>query len=254
MFQGLKISINTLYYNINIREKFHMKFIMSILILLVITAHSGELTREIYKNISNHGVELIKNSEKYPWEPDVLDSIPNFEFGPNIGDNYGARVLGYITVPEDGEYTFYLACDDHGELNISFDGNKNNLQRVSYVKGWTGFRVFDKYTTQKSEVFSLTAGQLLYTEAFVKEGGGGDHLSVAWSKDGGPIEVITGNHLTPFIYDFAEQKSLLTNAIQLAHSLYDQSASNVGFEQGQYSESSRINFLVAIHFCFVLHS
>ena len=219
----------------------NIKFFLSIFTIASFV-NAGELTREIYKNLSGHGVHLIKSSANYPWNPSTLDTIPNFEFGPKIGDNYGARVLGYITVPEDGAYTFYLASDDRGELNISLDGTPSNLQKIASVSGWTGFRTWNKYTSQKSAVFNLTAGEVLYTEAFVKEGSGGDHLSVAWSKDGGPIEVISGDYLSPFTYDFAEQQELLSNAIQLAQSLYEQSASNIGTAQGEYSEASRVNF------------
>lgn len=222
-----------------------MKIIGIILSCFVLTSY-GELTREIYRNISSQGVHLIKSHSNFPWNPDTLDTISDFEFGPSIGDNYGARVLGYITIPESASYTFHLACDDHGELNISFDGSVNNLQTVAHVKGWTQFKNFSKYESQTSSAFNLTAGQILYVEAFVKEGGGGDHLAVAWSKDGGAAEVITSEHLSPFVYNFADQQAVLANTIQLAQSLYDQSASNIGTEQGQFSDSSRVNFQVAI--------
>ncbi|MCM8539672.1 MAG: hypothetical protein NE328_05305, partial [Lentisphaeraceae bacterium] len=208
-----------------------MKLFTVLFICLTCSLFSGEVTREIYSNIPSHGVHLIKTNANYPWNPTTLDTVPSFEFGPGIADNYGARVLGYITVPADGDYIFYLSCDDNGELNLSFDGTQANLQKVASVSGWTGFRTFNKYASQKSTVFTLTAGQVIYTEAFVKEGAGGDHLSVAWSKNDEPIEVISGDHLSPFVYDLTEQQALLTNAIQLAQSLHTQSASNIGSEQ-----------------------
>ena len=226
-----------------------MQYLLYLCIVIIVTtnnAFSGELTREIYKGINGHGVNLIKGHPNYPWNPDTLDTISDFEFGPSIGDNYGARVLGYISIPEDGSYTFHLACDDHGELNISFDGSVNNLQTVAHVKGWTPLKNFSKYESQTSTAFNLTAGQVLYVEAFVKEGTGGDHLAVAWSKNGEAVEVISSEHLSPFVHNFTDQQAILTNAIQLAQSLYDQSASNIGTEQGQYSESSRVNYQVAI--------
>lgn len=224
-----------------------IKLILLLLLSIVSSLNAGELTREIYKNISGHGVHLIKSHPNYPWNPDTLDTISQFEFGPKTGDNYGARVLGYITIPEDGAYTFFISSDDQGELNISLDGTVANLQKIASASNWTAFRSWTKYASQKSAVFNLTAGQVIYTEAFVKEGSGGDHLSVAWSKDGGPIEVISGDHLSPFTYNFTEQQELLTNAIQVAQSLYEQSAANVGTEAGEYSEASRLNFLQDIN-------
>ena len=208
--------------------------------------NTSGLTREIYYNLPSHGVHLITSSPKYPWYPDVIDSITDFDYPNNLGDNYGARIRGYITIPADGNYTFYLSSDDRGSLRISLDGTEENLQEIATVTGWNAYREFDKYETQTSAVFSLTAGQVLYTEAFVKEGGGSDHLTVAWSKDGGALEVIGNENLSPFMYNFTEQQQLLSDAIAAAQALYTQSADNIGTSVGQYSESSRVNFNVAI--------
>ena len=40
---------------------------------------------------------------------------------------------------------------------------------------------------------ALNAGQKLLVRVQHKEGGGDDHLTVGWSRDGGPIEVIPGS-------------------------------------------------------------
>ncbi|MCM8540636.1 MAG: PA14 domain-containing protein, partial [Lentisphaeraceae bacterium] len=207
---------------------------------------SNGLTREIYYDIPSHGVHLITGSSKYPWHPDVIDYIKDFDTGISTGDNYGARIRGYITVPEVGNYTFHLASDDRGDLRISLDGTEENLQSIATVTGWTGHKVWDKYETQTSVAFALTAGQKIYTEAFFKEGSGGDHLAVAWSKNGGAIELITNEHLTPFTYDLAEQQQLLTTAIATAQAAYDDSASNIGVAAGQFSQSARANFNLTI--------
>ena len=204
------------------------------------------LTREIYYDIPSHGVHLITGNPKYPWYPDVIDHISNFDTGTSTGDNYGARIRGYITVPEDGSYTFHLASDDRGDLRISLDGTEANLQSVATVSGYTSYKVWDKYETQTSAAFNLTAGQIIYTEAFFKEGGGGDHLAVAWSKDGGAVELITNENLTPFTYDFSEQQAALSNAIAAAQTALDNSASNIGTAENQFSESARTNFGLVI--------
>ena len=204
------------------------------------------LTREIYYDIPSHGVHLITGNPKYPWYPDVIDHIKDFDTGTNTGENYGARIRGFITVPQDASYVFFLASDDRGDLRISLDGTVNNLQSVSTVGGWTGHKDWDKYASQGSATFNLTAGQVIYTEAFFKEGNGGDHLAVAWSKNGGPIELITNEHLTPFTYDLTEQQEALTNAIAAAQAAYDNSSTNLGTEPGQISEASRVNFSLEI--------
>src|SRR6185369_14339551 len=59
---------------------------------------------------------------------------------------------------------------------------------------------WNKYASQQSAPISLVAGQGYYIEARMKEGGGGDHLSVAWKVPGGAnlTNVIPATYLAPF--------------------------------------------------------
>ncbi|MCM8541373.1 MAG: LamG domain-containing protein, partial [Lentisphaeraceae bacterium] len=70
--------------------------------------NTSGLTREIYYGIESHGVHLITSNAKYPWYPDVIDTISDFDYPSHLGDNYGVRIRGFITIPADGDYTFYL--------------------------------------------------------------------------------------------------------------------------------------------------
>ena len=49
----------------------------------------------------------------------------------------------------------------------------------------------DHYTQQRSASVPLVAGQRYYLEALQKEGGGGDHVEVAWAGPG----IVDGNGL-----------------------------------------------------------
>lgn len=152
------------------------KFLLTALAASSTYIYAGGLDRDIYKNISGHSIDSIKNSSKFIVAPDVSDTVESYESPQSYGNHYGAHLRGYITVPADGNYEFYLVSDDKGELLISLDGTASNKQQIASVSGWTGYHEFDKYESQKSAVFALQAGQKIYTEAFVKEGGGGDHL------------------------------------------------------------------------------
>ncbi|MCM8534663.1 MAG: PA14 domain-containing protein [Lentisphaeraceae bacterium] len=210
------------------------------------SSHAGGLNREIYTDLPGHDIASISSNPKFQVAPEVYDVVTIYESPKSYGDNYGTYIRGYITIPVTGDYTFYFSSDDKGELYLSSDENEVNKEKIASVSGWTSYRVYNKYESQKSKTFKLNAGQVLYTEAFAKEGGGGDHLTVAWSLNNGPIEVISGDHLTPYHNDFDGVQQQLSLAISTAEALYVSSADNVGTDLGQYTEASRIVFQDAI--------
>ncbi|MCM8530853.1 MAG: PA14 domain-containing protein [Lentisphaeraceae bacterium] len=228
---------------------------LSFLLLLasLYPLYAGGLNREIYEDLPGHDIGSIRNNPKFQTAPDFYDLVPIYESPQSYGDNYGTYIRGYITVPEDGDYTFYFSSDDKGELYLSTDDNEVNKAKIASVSGWSGYRTYDKYESQTSQTFTFTAGQVLYTEAFAKEGGGGDHLTVAWSINGGEIEVISGDYLTPFHNNFDEVQQQLSLAISTAETLYTSSAANIGTDLGQYTEASRIVFLEAINIAKGVH-
>jgi hypothetical protein len=69
---------------------------------------------------------------------------------------------------------------------------------ICYWTGWTGWRAFDWYAEQKSAPIYLEGGQEYPVWALWKEGGGGDHCSVAWQGPDSPGRtVIDGYYLKP---------------------------------------------------------
>ena len=64
--------------------------------------------------------------------------------------------------------------------------------------------------SQQSAIITLQQGQRYYIEALQKEGGGGDHLVVAWKKPGSStIETIPGANLIAFEYGAAAAPSVV---------------------------------------------
>jgi hypothetical protein len=128
--------------------------------------------------------------------------ITSFESPYNIGDNYGSRVRGFLCVPASGNYTFWIASDDHSELWLSTDEDPANKEKIAFVTGYTLRKQWDKYPSQKSVTISLQAGRKYYIEALQKEAAGADHLSVGWQLPDGSMErPIEGNRLIPFDND-----------------------------------------------------
>lgn len=217
-----------------------------LLLVSLYPLYAGGLNREIYEDLPGHDINSIRHNPIFQIAPDLYDLVPIYESPQSYGDNYGTYIRGYITIPVAGDYTFYFSSDDKGELYLSTDDNEANKEKIASVSGWSGYRDYDKYESQTSQTFTFTAGQVLYTEAFAKEGGGGDHLTVAWSINRSEVEVISGEYLTPFHNNFDEVQQQLSLAISTAEALYSSSSSNIGTEPGQSTESSRILFSNAI--------
>jgi hypothetical protein len=116
--------------------------------------------------------------------PDVVGTLTSFDAPVNDGDNYGQRIRGYLTAPKTGTYRFWIAGDDSAQLFLSTDSSTANKNQIAYLNSWTPWRVFNRYSTQRSAAISLVAGQRYYIEALMKEARGGDNLTVAWSPPG----------------------------------------------------------------------
>ncbi len=163
-----------------------------------ITVHvvSAGLKREVWTGLAGgQALSELTDSLYFPQSPDQTGYVQNFEAPSNVGDNYGQRLSGYLIPPADGNYTFWIASDDGGELLLSTDANPSNKRRIAGVTGAVGNQNWTQQAGQQSPVISLTAGQRYYIEALQKEGGGADHLAVAWQGPGFSRTLISGNHL-----------------------------------------------------------
>ena len=158
-------------------------------------AGTGTISVETWTGIDGTQVSSIPVSSS----PNLTGERNIFEAPSNIGNNFGSRFRGYVCVPTTGNYTFWIASDDHSELWLSTDAAPANKRRIAYHTGWTSPRQWTKYTTQQSAPINLVAGQQYYIEALYKEDEGGDNMAVGWQLPDGTMErPIPGNRLSPF--------------------------------------------------------
>ena len=150
----------------------------------------GYLLKQGWYNIAGTAISVLEGNANFPGNPDSISFINKFEVTPNVGDNYGVRVSGWIIAPETGDYTFYIASDDNGQLKLSTDSLPQNLRSapIALVPEWSDPRQFDKFPQQTSAPIHLEAGQKYYIEAMLKEESGGDNLCVAWKLPSGLTE------------------------------------------------------------------
>lgn len=153
----------------------------------------GAMKWEAFTGIgSDVSISALTSVAKYPDQPDEVRLVPGYEGPANFGDNYGARIKGFITPTQTGDYVFYVATDDHGELWLSTDDTAQNKTRRAVEPNWSNPRQWTGpdgggrpgcdagQCENVTAPIHLEAGKRYYTELLYKEGGGGDHGAVAW--------------------------------------------------------------------------
>jgi hypothetical protein len=147
-----------------------------------------------YDNIGGGtAVADLTSNPVYPNSPSVVLGLTDMYYGPNL-DNYGARMRAFFVAPNSANYTFWTMSDDGSEVYISTNGIPANkfLGAFSLPAGTV-------YVTSTNLSFSLEAGQVVYIEGLVKEGGGGDYLDIGFSTNGSAPTRITGANLLPLV-------------------------------------------------------
>ncbi len=157
---------------------------------------TGTILREEWDNITGNDVIDIPLHAA----PTSTSQIKTLEGPINYKSNYGDRMRGYIYPPTSGNYTFYIAGDDAGQLLLSTDDNPANKKIIASTLSWTNFKEWTKLASQKSALIALQANHKYYIEVLHKQGGGGDNVSVQWTLPNNITETpIPGHRLSPFL-------------------------------------------------------
>ena len=182
----------------------------------------GTLSYAVYDGIGT-GI-LIANmtaNSRFPTDATWEKQIPTAEGDTDRADGYGSVLRGYLIPPVSGNYNFFIATDDNGELWMSTTTNPASMMRIADITGsslYAGVRQWNKFASQKSVARALVAGQAYYLEARQKEGSGGDNLAVGWS---GPAtdnltNVIPGTYLAPYLLNYVPHAIGFTNTVHRA--------------------------------------
>lgn len=163
----------------------------------------GGVMQTFFDNINGETVANLTSASKFPNSPDSERFLTVFD-ADSHGDNYGSTIRGYIIPPVTGTYNFWIASDDSSELRISPNASAGGAVVRASVNGYTDIKQYDKFGSQASSGIVLTAGQAYYVEVRQKDGGGGDHATVAWQGPGmASKEIIPGRYLAPFLQNYA---------------------------------------------------
>lgn len=172
---------------------------------------TGGLLREVWLDAPGSQLHDFSNAEGYPRAPAFADLAVRFEGPTDQAEQTATRYRGYLHIPADGQYQFFIASDDHSELLLGLDGTPDSAQQVASVQGWVSRNNWRQRESQISPIQSLSAGQTVYIEARHKQGWGREHLAVAWERQGvdeQPV-IIDGAFLSPFSPAPARETELL---------------------------------------------
>ena len=184
---------------------------------------SGALRFEHYDNLPTASDEAITaalaDSRVIAGTPTTLGTITGrFDtrtvFPDDSHENYMARITGFITPTESGDYYFFLASDDASRVYLSQNDTLPNpatdtpiINEPGCCNGFYEPEAGDPATT--AAPISLQAGKKYAILTLLKEGGGGDWLRVAWRKStdttaAASLPPIEGKFLSTFVDPNAE--------------------------------------------------
>ncbi|MBI9017723.1 MAG: hypothetical protein JEZ07_10745 [Phycisphaerae bacterium] len=168
---------------INIWKKFVFIGVLFLCFGLASTslAEIGRARYDYWLNISGTAVADLTGNANYPDNPTGTNIYTNMTGPRQFGENYGARLSAFLIPPVTGEYTFWIASDDAGELWLSTDDNPANVRKIAEVLTSCENNDFDALPEQVSDPITLQAGRIYYIMGLVKEATGEDHISIAWA-------------------------------------------------------------------------
>jgi len=160
---------------------------------------TGTILREYWAKVKGNQTSQVPVNTS----PTTISYLTSFESPSNVADQYAQRIRGYICAPETGNYTFWIASDDYGDLYLSTDDNAANKKLIAYMHGAAAPYQWGKHYSQKSALIYLEKGKRYYVEALHKESWVNDNLAVGWrtpsmAGTAKPV-IIPGNVLSPYV-------------------------------------------------------
>lgn len=150
-------------------------------------APSGGVTLELWRGVGGSRVADLVASAAFKNRPAASVRLDRLEYA-NRGEQYGARVRGFLIPPQSGDYTFWIDSDDGSELWLSPDENAKDKVKIASVLDYVPRGVWDAQPSQKSPPVTLKARQPCYFEVLHKQGSGEDHLAVGWQLPDNSLE------------------------------------------------------------------
>jgi hypothetical protein len=148
----------------------------------------GYLLWEFYPGISGNQVDAFTAHPSYPEDPARREFLTAFTTEPsfsNVADNFGARLSGWLTPAQSGNYRFFISSSDSSQLLLSSSADPTKAIVIAQEPNCcTSYLEPGDHVPQTSAPQTLVAGRPYYLAALQKGGTGNDYLNVAWRHEG----------------------------------------------------------------------
>ena len=147
----------------------------------------GSLRHEVWEGISGSDLNSLTSHPKFKsGGPDFTGYLGATQSPTNAGDDFGRKISGILTPPEDGAYRFWLYADDQCILKLNDAGE--NPDRAKEILRIPSHTPADWGQALESRPVSLRKDRRYYFEILHKEGGGDDFCAVGWTLPNGSLE------------------------------------------------------------------
>ena len=164
----------------------------------------GFVWRECWTNIPGDFVSDLTGHPAFLGKTGTRTKLTALAGPVKSGEEFGARIRGYIHAPMDGAYTFWILSDDASEFWLSSGEDAAQIKKVAAAVKSVGFGSWEMLPEQKSAPVTLAKGQRYYFEVLHKQGHGDDFVSVGWQLPNQAMErPIQGMRLSPLEKDNA---------------------------------------------------
>ncbi|MEM9480483.1 MAG: DUF1800 family protein [Verrucomicrobiota bacterium] len=186
---------------------------------------SGGATREVWLSPGVADLDAFKtdvlnwSDVNSPAAAGAADPVSGTEMTVGVeapseyANNYGQRLCGFITAPESGDYTFYIAGHDQSEFWLSSATGTSDPFSLQLVLSQSNASIGSNDWTyhsdnglapneQKSSPVTLVAGERYYFEVLHVNNGPNDHVSLGWttpSDSAGQVSAVPGNAVSAMV-------------------------------------------------------
>jgi hypothetical protein len=111
----------------------------------------GGIGYAVYTNITGTLVSDLTGAASFPSDPGLVGHAALFGLDSRPEGNCGAAMRGYLLPPTSGNYTFWIASQDNGELWLSSSTNASSMTLIASIRGagnGSGSREWTKYPSQ----------------------------------------------------------------------------------------------------------
>lgn len=175
----------------------------------------------VYERWSGGGTAESMLTEDSP--ADYTEIVPNAEWGvgdDNSLDDYRARLTGWVIPPATGTYYFWICTDDNGAIWLSESRLPEDAVLICQETSWRDENSWANIGEEEvSGPITLEKDKAYWIRGGMQEGGGGDHIQMAWQSAEAGITsptVIEGQYLLADLPPFAVNPDPENGAVDVA--------------------------------------